>query len=109
MITEKGELDVGLDFCGENHTEFELRPPVIKDSMDAIANPKSKDNEIYSNLFVLSKIIIKLGTIPRDQITPELLENITEHDAAILMKAKGDLEQKLSTFRKSKNDKKSNK
>lgn len=106
MITEKGELDVGIDFCGKTHTAFEIRPPVVRDTLDALADPKVKDNELYSHLFVLSRMIVKLGDIPKDQITTDLLANLTEHDLMTLVTAKEALEQKLSSFRKPATDQK---
>jgi hypothetical protein len=100
MITEKGTMDVGVEFAGSAHYEFELRPATMRDSIEALADEKAKESETYLALVVLSRQLVRLGEIPKESITPELLMDCTEHDIQVIIKVKGELERKLASFRK---------
>ncbi len=99
MITEKGTLIVGVEYAGKAHKEFELRPQLVRDSVDAIEDDRAERNESYFGLCVLSKQIVKLGDIPKEKITTELLMDMHEVDLAAISDASRRLQKRLQSFR----------
>lgn len=99
MITEKGTLIVGVEHEGKVHKEFELSPQLVRDSVDAIENDRAKRNESYLGLSILAKQIKKLGDIPKEKITAELLMNMYETDLAAISEAARRLQKRLQSFR----------
>lgn len=100
MITEKGQLIVGIEFKGKVHTDFELRPQIVADSVDAVEDERAQRNESYLGLIVLSKQLIKLGEIPVDQITAQLLMGLCDIDMAEINAGLGRLQKRLKSFRR---------
>jgi hypothetical protein len=107
MITIKDCLDVGVEFAGSTHKEFELKPATMRDEIEAQADEKSANDNTYLVLSLLSRQLVRLGEIPKESITPQLLLDATSHDIKILIKAQGDLERKLSSFRSKRSRKES--
>jgi phage FluMu protein gp41 len=99
MITEKGTLIIGIEYEGKIHKEFELRPQIVRDSIDAAEDDRAKRNDSYLGLCVLAKQIIKLGDIPKEKITAELLMNMYEVDLAVISEASRRLQKRLQSFR----------
>lgn len=98
-MNEKGTLSIGIEFEGKAHKEFELRPQLVSDSVDAIEGERAQKNESYLGLCVLAKQLVKLGDVPKEKITPELLMSMYEVDLRALMEASKRLESKLLSFR----------
>lgn len=99
-MNEKGTLSIGIEFEGKAHKEFELRPQLVSDSVDAIEESvRAQRNDSYLGLCVLAKQLVKLGDIPKEKITPELLMPMYEVDLKVLMTASKRLESKLLSFR----------
>jgi len=99
MITEKGTLIVGVEYEGKTHKEFEIRPQIVKDSIDAIEDDRAKKNESYLGLCVITKQIIKLGEIPKEKITTEMLMNMYEVDLFAISEAARRLQKRQQSFR----------
>jgi len=99
MITEKGTLIVGVEYEGKVHKDFELRPQLVKDSIDAIEDDRARKNDSYLGLCVIAKQITKLGDIPKDKITAELLMNMYEIDLSAISEASRRLQKRLQSFR----------
>lgn len=99
MITEKGTLAVGIEHGGKTHKEFELRPQMVRDSIDAMEDERAVKNNSYYGICLLAKQVKILGEIPGENITPELFLDMTEVDFKILMEGKEALDKRLSTFR----------
>lgn len=99
MITEKGTLIIGIEYEGKVHKEFELRPQLVKDSIDAIEDDRARKNESYLGLSVIGKQIIRLGDIPKEKITAEMLMNMYEVDLAVISDASRRLQKRLQSFR----------
>lgn len=98
MEREKGTLAVGLHYEGILHKEFVLRPQIVGDSIEALEDERAQKNNSYFGLCLLTKQIVKLGNIPQDKITPELVMQLTDVDFEILVKAKEALESRLRSF-----------
>jgi hypothetical protein len=99
MITVKGTLIVGVTVDGTEHVDFELRPRLVSDSVEAAEDERAQGNPSYEGLVVTAKQLVKLGTLKPDQITPELLMGMHDIDMQeILVKSK-ELEARLRRFR----------
>lgn len=59
---------------------------------------QGKDSDIYTALFLLSRELVKLGDIPKEAITPELLKGLISADFNVLMEARSRLSNSLATF-----------
>jgi phage FluMu protein gp41 len=99
MQTEKGMLPTGIEHGGAIHRAFEMRPRKVRDSIEAMEDPRARDNDSYMGLAILSGQMLSLGDIPKDQITTELLMELYETDLAELYAAAGRLEKRQQSFR----------
>ena len=98
-MNKDGMLPVGVEFEGVIHRDFMLRPEKVRDAIEAMEEEKSKTNNTYLYIATFSRQIEKLGDIPKESITTELLLEMTEVDFEELEKAKKALEQQLKSFR----------
>ncbi|MBI5562489.1 MAG: hypothetical protein HY894_06530 [Deltaproteobacteria bacterium] len=98
MITEKGQLPIGIEFAGKCHKDYELRPQKLRDSIDALEDERARKNDTYFAVCLLARQIVRLGGIPGDSITPELLMELYDEDAWELSQAKERLAKKLASF-----------
>ena len=99
MITEKGTLIVGVEYEGKLHKDFILRPQLVSDSVDAVEDERARSNESYLGLCVVGRQLEKLGDIPKEKITPELLMGMYEVDLAVISDASRRLQKKQRSFR----------
>lgn len=100
MMTETGTLPIGIEFEGKVHKDFTLRPQILRDSIDVMEDERAIKNESYFGICMLSKQIERLGEIPKEKITPDLIMSLTEVDGRVFMEAKEALEKRLLDFRK---------
>ncbi len=99
MITEKGSLRIGVEYEGKKHTEFELRPQRVKDSIDVLEeDPRALRNESYFGLCVLAKQIVRLGEVPKERIKVGLLMDMYQVDLAVISGAAGRLQERMARF-----------
>lgn len=98
-MTEKGTLPVGIEYAGKLHKDFELRPELIKDVLDVEKEDSCKNSDTYTALFLLSRELVRLGEIPKETITPELLTGMTSVDFNALLEARTRLREGLGSFR----------
>jgi hypothetical protein len=85
MITTEFQfvLPQGLvDAAGQVHREGVMRLTTARDEMMAAKSPKVQENPAYESIFLLSQVIVQLGSI--GQITPVLLENLFSVDFSYL-------------------------
>jgi hypothetical protein len=99
MITEKGKLLMGVEHGGRVHRDFELRPQLVRDSVEAMEEDRARLNDAYCGVCIMAKTILSLGDIPKSEITPDLVMSLTEVDSEALVRAKGVLEGRLRSFR----------
>ncbi|MDH3975616.1 MAG: hypothetical protein OEV42_15165 [Deltaproteobacteria bacterium] len=103
MIKEEGTLPIGVEFDGEVHRDFVLRPQVVRDTIDLMDSEyadRANKNDHYFGICLLAGQLEKLGNIPVEEITPDLLLNMYDDDFRVIHLAKEALESRLSTFRK---------
>lgn len=74
------KLDVGLEFNGEIHTDYALRTNNIGDSIDAGADIADGASALAFNVALLARCTLRLGSIPKEQITYDLLRKLDESD-----------------------------
>ena len=101
MITEKCTLPIGVEYDGKVHRDVEIRPSLVRDSIDAVEDARAQTNESYLGLVILSKQITRLGAIPVNKITPDLLLNMYDVDLAVVNSASERLKKRLQSFRSS--------
>lgn len=99
MITEKFTLLDGIEFGGKTHRDIEMRPRKVGDSVNALENERAQTNEAYMGLVILAAQIIALGDIPKDQITADLLMDITDDDMTEINEKLVRLRNRVKTFR----------
>lgn len=99
MVKEKGKLPIGLLVNGVWHRDFVLRPRLVSDTVKALEDPRTND-EGFRGVALLAVQIEKLGDIPPDQITSDLLLGMFDSDLGEVMAKAGALEARLIRFRK---------
>lgn len=99
MLTESCILPMGIDYEGELHRDLELRPQRIGDTIDALESDRARHNDSYLGLCVLARQIVRLGRIPAQAITPELLMNLYDTDMAVINEALRRLQTRQASFR----------
>ena len=102
MITEKGTLPIGVEFNGKLHRDFELRPALVKDSVEAMEDDRARKNKNYLAIAIMARQIVRLGNdkldIPKDAITPALLMEMYDQDLAVMAEAAGRLRERMARF-----------
>jgi hypothetical protein len=99
MITNQGTLPVGIEVDGVVHSEFELRPQLVRDSIEALKDERAVGNDSLFGLALLAQQLMKLGSLQKEQITLDLLLDAYDVDMSVLMEAAASLRERLKTFR----------
>lgn len=101
-LTETGSLIVGVEHDGVLHKEFEIREQLVMDTVAIFENPDTAERAAKSDSFfsvaILAARITRLGDIPKDKITAEMVLGMHQLDYNVLAGADGRLEKKRSTF-----------
>lgn len=99
-LRESGTLPVGVEMDGEVHREFVLRPRLVRDSVDVLADePQAQTNDAYRGVAITARQLERLGDLPRDKIDTGLLLGMFDTDLSAIMQAAERLEARLLTFR----------
>ncbi|WP_024302221.1 hypothetical protein [Pseudogulbenkiania sp. MAI-1] len=97
MMTHKDQLLYGVEYpagSGQLHYHFELRLPMVGDNIAAIEEHGIGSN-LKLNTAMLAHCLVKLGDIPREAITYELLEQyLVDDDFDVLTEARDQLKKK---------------
>lgn len=99
MNTEKGTLTIGIEYNGRIHRDFEIRPQLVRDAIEAMEDERAQRNESYLGLLVLAKQTISIGDIPKEKVTVDLLMEMYDVDLAAIHAAAGRLQKRLISFR----------
>ncbi|KZE34182.1 hypothetical protein [Crenobacter luteus] len=96
-MTEKDALLYGVEYpagSGQLHYDFELRLPTVGDNIAAI-EALGVGSNLRLNTAMLASCLVKLGDIPREAISYELLEqNLVDDDYDVLAEARERLKKK---------------
>ncbi|WP_228723140.1 hypothetical protein [Limnobaculum xujianqingii] len=102
MIEEKPKLVYGVEFGGVIHRVFDVRLPVIKDTIAALTDTQDACGETESpaanmryRVAVMASALVSLGNIPKEDITPTLLlDGLVDTDLDIINAAIADAKKK---------------
>jgi hypothetical protein len=109
MIIEKCTLPIGIEHKGQRHRELEVRHRLVKDLVAAHDNPLMNKSESNYEICCLAEQIIKLGDIPKEEISAALLAEMYVDDFDTLVEAAEKARQRVASFsEKKQGDKKSN-
>ncbi|WP_434679795.1 phage tail assembly protein [Enterobacter sp. PTB] len=96
MMTEtmkaSGTLALGVEYNGEMHRDFVLRLPTVGDEIDA------SDADVPDSGFgvaLMAACLEKLGTIPKENLTYDLLRGLLSEDYEQLRVVRDELKKKL--------------
>jgi len=94
MMIEPGTLNYGVEHNGTIHYDFELRLPTVEDNIAALEAVGAPSNmRVRTVMFV--RCLTKLGTIPAEEITYELIaQNMVDDDFDELANATDRLKKK---------------
>ncbi|GFK94421.1 hypothetical protein NNJEOMEG_02266 [Fundidesulfovibrio magnetotacticus] len=95
--TVTGTLKYGhVDAEGVRHAEFEMRAPTLGDMEWAVE--QAPDGACPAKLarFIWSRALVRLGSLPPEKITPELLEGLHYAEYSVLDDAEKELAGKLA-------------
>lgn len=103
-LQEKGVLPFGYvdPDTGECHRDFELRPLKVKDVLETAEGPHAERailSERFRAIVQLALRLEKLGGLPREKITPEVLLDLYDDDLAAILAADKRLTKRLEPFR----------
>lgn len=97
MMITTGQLLVGCrDEAGTLHKDFEMRVPTIEDMEWAIENAPEGACSARLSRYVWSRSLTRLGTLPAEAVTPELLAGLHYSDYTPLADAEDALRKKLA-------------
>lgn len=71
-----------VDDHGTLHREGVMRLATARDEIEPLRDARVKENEAYLTVIVLSRTIVKLGSVP--QVTPKTIEGMFSSDLAYL-------------------------
>ncbi len=71
-----------VDDGGTLHREGVMRLATARDEIEPLRDARVKENEAYLTVIVLSRTIVKLGTL--SQVTPKTIEGLFSSDLAYL-------------------------
>ena len=71
-----------VDEQGTLHREGVMRLATARDEIEPLRDARVKENEAYLTVIVLSRTIVKLGTL--SQVTPKTIEGLFSSDLAFL-------------------------
>lgn len=95
MLTIDGTLTFGLEHNGKRHKDFTLRLATLEDVEEAIeaAGPAASNARMARHKW--ARCLTKLGDIPPDDITADLLAALPAQEFGIFQSADDELAKKL--------------
>jgi hypothetical protein len=71
-----------VDDTGTVHREGSMRLATARDEIMPLRDPRVRDNESYLTVLLLSRVVIRLGTLA--DVTPAVIEGLFASDLAFL-------------------------
>jgi hypothetical protein len=103
VFTETGMLPLGVEFEGQIHREYEIKEQLVSDTVAVYEHPeygpKAARSNTFFNIAVTALRIVRLGTIPKESITPDLVMGMFQKDCNELANADDRLEARRISFR----------
>ena len=96
------QLEYGIQYNNQNHYDFTVRLPVVRDSIhalqataEALGTTSGTQADIYYRVSAIAACIELLGTIPKDELNADfLLDNLVDSDLDIIDAAIAELKKK---------------
>lgn len=85
MLQQEYEFDLPKGYADQDgilHRHGFMRLATARDEISAMSDPRVKMNPDYATIVVLSRVIVRLGSLER--ITPETLEGLFTSDMSFL-------------------------
>lgn len=101
--TLKGQLKYGLIYEGKAHTDFEIRLPLVKDTLAVLSKYKNidaadlpeGDKDFAVSVEIMMRCLLSLGSIPKEVLTYEyLLNGMVDEDFDVFSAAFNELKKK---------------
>lgn len=89
-----GELEYGIEYDGVRHYDFELRTFTVNDNVEALVEVGS-GAAMRVTQAMLARALVRVGSIPKTDITTELVGTMVEDDYDLLLAKQGELKKKL--------------
>lgn len=103
VFTETGTLIYGVEYDGVIHKDFELAEQLVADGIavleDPLIGPRAGKSDYFFNVAVTARRLRKLGAIPKEAITHELIMGMLQQDFNQISKADARLAARRATFR----------
>lgn len=104
MMTKKDSLIYGIEYNGKLHYAFEIGLPTLAQTGDSLdvtesrfGSLNSSKADIFCRAASFAFALVRLGEIPKEAITPDLLyAQLTQEDAEVLDKAIDAVKKKRS-------------
>lgn len=97
------DLPIGVERDGVVHSSAELRPITMRESMRASAAaagpPEGIPADEWRGLHRVAAHVVRIGSIPREDITAAFLLNASDADVQALTEGVGRLTEVARTFR----------
>ena len=101
MLTEKGTLPFGIeDKDGVRHREFEMRPRLVKDTVEIAREQgmqRLEGDDVFFSLCLTAKQILHIGEI--QPVPVDMLLDLYDEDLAAINTTKEVLAGRLESFR----------
>uniref|UniRef100_UPI000665ABBE hypothetical protein n=1 Tax=Serratia marcescens TaxID=615 RepID=UPI000665ABBE len=89
-------LAYGVQHNGVIHRDFEIRLQTVGDEIEVVAEVGSDIVDANFTVHLLARTLLRLGSIPAEEITPELLkEGLIYEDYTALLRAGRGAKKKL--------------
>jgi len=94
MIPMKGQLICGVERDGVSQRDFELHAATIENAISAIEKAGAGASHLKLRIFKAAEQMVCLGSLPKEEITGELLLALPEDDVEPIYNAQDELEKK---------------
>lgn len=98
-LKETGKLPVGFEINGEVHRDYVLLPRRVSHSIEALKDPRAVEDDTFRGVSLIAQQLEQLGSLPKEQITADLLVDALDLDMTCLLEAHRRLEVRLIKFR----------
>ncbi|MBI5598666.1 MAG: hypothetical protein HY890_02885 [Deltaproteobacteria bacterium] len=105
MLTETGTLPNGVEYEGKTHRGYELREQLVSDAVEILESrdktllARAEKSDSFFNVCVMAKRIVRIGSIPKESITPDVVMNMTQGDFNEFVSATRRMEERRRRFR----------
>lgn len=98
MITEKGQLPIGIERDGKFHRDFVLRPALVKDTIEVVDEHDAAKlkNSAFFGVCLTAKQIVRVGDIT--PVTTDMALEMLDIDLDEIGAAKERLASRLASF-----------